>query len=131
MGPRDVACRFLSLIIFDHVERTQAGERIIPVGFSIGAAVAAYLGRHRPVAGLILVHALQLARSRGSRSLLVGSFREQRPRARPAAARRITAVVEGDDIAMRKERMQAEGRATISLRSVRPSSERAMSLAQS
>src|SRR5271167_4479295 len=44
-----------SLIIFDHLERTQAGERIIPVGFSIGAAVAAYLGRHRPVAGLILV----------------------------------------------------------------------------
>jgi len=44
-----------SLIIFDHLVRTQAGERIIPVGFSIGAAVAAYLGRHRPVAGLILV----------------------------------------------------------------------------
>ena len=43
------------LIIFDHLVRTQAGERIIPVGFSIGAAVAAYLGRHRPVAGLILV----------------------------------------------------------------------------
>src|SRR5271166_4940706 len=44
-----------SLIIFDQLVRTQAGERIIPVGFSIGAAVAAYLGRHRPVAGLILV----------------------------------------------------------------------------
>ena len=27
----------------------------LPVGFSIGAAVAAYLARHRPVAGLILV----------------------------------------------------------------------------
>jgi hypothetical protein len=36
--------------------------------------------------------------------------REQRLCARPAAARRITAVVEHDDIAMRKERMQAEGR---------------------
>src|SRR5208337_2856568 len=44
-----------SLIIFDHLVRTQAGERVIPVGFSIGAAVAAYLGRHRPVAGLMLV----------------------------------------------------------------------------
>ncbi|HKN29926.1 MAG TPA: alpha/beta hydrolase [Roseiarcus sp.] len=44
-----------SLIIFDHLLRTQAGEPILPVGFSIGAAVAAYLVRHRPVAGLILV----------------------------------------------------------------------------
>ena len=34
-----------SLIIFDHLLRTKAGERIIPVGFSIGAAVAAYLAR--------------------------------------------------------------------------------------
>src|SRR5208282_6768805 len=33
-----------SLMIFDHLVRTQAGERIIPVGFSIGAAVAAYSG---------------------------------------------------------------------------------------
>ncbi len=44
-----------SLMIFDQLVRIQAGERIIPVGFSIGAAVAAYLARHRPVAGLILV----------------------------------------------------------------------------
>ena len=44
-----------SLIIFDHLLRPEAGERIIPVGFSIGAAVAAYLARHRPIAGLILV----------------------------------------------------------------------------
>src|SRR5208337_3509101 len=36
--------------------------------------------------------------------------REQRPRARPAAARHIAAVVEHDDIAVRKERMQREGR---------------------
>ena len=55
-----------SLMIFDHLERTQAGERVIPVGFSIGAAVAAYLGRHRPVAGLMLVTPFELARSRGS-----------------------------------------------------------------
>jgi len=44
-----------SLIILDHLERTQGGERIIPVGFSIGAAVAAYLARHRPVVGLFLI----------------------------------------------------------------------------
>ena len=44
-----------SLMIFDHLVQTQAGEPILPVGFSIGAAVAAYLARHRPVAGLILV----------------------------------------------------------------------------
>jgi pimeloyl-ACP methyl ester carboxylesterase len=44
-----------SLMIYDHLVQTQAGETILPVGFSIGAAVAAYLGRHRPVAGLILV----------------------------------------------------------------------------
>src|SRR5208337_797844 len=44
-----------SLTIFDHLLRTQAGEPILPVGFSIGAPVAAYLARHRPVGGLILV----------------------------------------------------------------------------
>ena len=35
----------------------RADELILPVGISIGAAVAAYLARHRPVAGLILVTA--------------------------------------------------------------------------
>ena len=44
-----------SVIIFDRLLQTQAGERIIPIGFSIGAAVAAYLARHRPVTGMILV----------------------------------------------------------------------------
>ena len=44
-----------SLMIYDHLLQTRAGEPILPVGFSIGAAVAAYLARHRPVAGLILV----------------------------------------------------------------------------
>ncbi len=44
-----------SLTIFDYLPRTQAGEPVLPIGFSIGAAVAAYLARHRPVAGLILV----------------------------------------------------------------------------
>ena len=53
--PSAQALFFDSLTIFDHLLRTQAGEPILPVGFSIGAAVAAYLARHRPVAGLILV----------------------------------------------------------------------------
>ena len=44
-----------SLKIYDHLLQTRAGGTILPVGFSIGAAVAAYLARHRPVAGLILV----------------------------------------------------------------------------
>ena len=44
-----------SLKIYDHLLQTKASEIILPVGFSIGAAVAAYLARHRPVAGLILV----------------------------------------------------------------------------
>ena len=44
-----------SLVIFDHLRQTQADEPIIAVGFSIGSAVTAYLARHRPVVGLILV----------------------------------------------------------------------------
>ena len=43
------------LMIYDHLLQTQGGETIVPVGFSIGAAVAAYLARHRSLAGLILV----------------------------------------------------------------------------
>jgi len=42
-------------VIFDHLQQTQASEPIIAIGFSIGSGVAAYLARHRPVAGLILV----------------------------------------------------------------------------
>ena len=37
-----------SLMIYDHLLQTLAGEPILPVGLSIGAAVAAYLARHRP-----------------------------------------------------------------------------------
>ena len=44
-----------SLTIYDHIRSSEAGGPILAVGFSIGAAVAAYLARHRPVAGLILV----------------------------------------------------------------------------
>jgi hypothetical protein len=44
-----------SLVIFDHRTRLSVGGCVLPVGFSIGAAVAAYLARHRSVAGLILV----------------------------------------------------------------------------
>src|SRR5271165_4846449 len=35
-----------SLMIYDHLLRSRTGETIFPVGFSIGAAVAAYLARH-------------------------------------------------------------------------------------
>jgi pimeloyl-ACP methyl ester carboxylesterase len=44
-----------SLVIFDHLRQAQASQPIIAVGFSIGSAAAAYLARHRPAAGLILV----------------------------------------------------------------------------
>ncbi len=44
-----------SLAIFDHLQQSHAEEHIVAVGFSIGSAVAAYLARHRPVIGLILV----------------------------------------------------------------------------
>ena len=44
-----------SLAIFDHLHQSRAGEHIVAVGFSIGSGVGAYLARHRPVVGLILV----------------------------------------------------------------------------
>jgi uncharacterized protein len=44
-----------SLVIFDDLLQAGARERVITIGFSIGAGVAAYLAAHRPVAGLILV----------------------------------------------------------------------------
>ena len=44
-----------SLAIFDFLRQEQIEESIVAVGFSIGSGVAAYLTRHRPVAGLILV----------------------------------------------------------------------------
>jgi pimeloyl-ACP methyl ester carboxylesterase len=44
-----------SLLIFDHVQQAHARERVVAIGFSIGSGAAAYLARHRPTAGLILV----------------------------------------------------------------------------
>ena len=44
-----------SVLIFDHLWRAHARERVVAIGFSIGSGVAAYLARHRPAAGLILV----------------------------------------------------------------------------
>ena len=42
-------------MVFDHLRQAQATQPIITVGFSIGSGVAAYVARHRPVEGLILV----------------------------------------------------------------------------
>jgi pimeloyl-ACP methyl ester carboxylesterase len=44
-----------SLVILDHLRQALASQPIIAIGFSIGSGVAAYLARHRSVAGLILV----------------------------------------------------------------------------
>ena len=44
-----------SLAIFDSLRQGRIEEPIVAVGFSIGSGVAAYLARHRPVAGLVLV----------------------------------------------------------------------------
>jgi pimeloyl-ACP methyl ester carboxylesterase len=44
-----------SLVVFDYLRQAFAHERIVLVGLSIRSGVAAYLARHRPVAGLILV----------------------------------------------------------------------------
>jgi uncharacterized protein len=45
-----------SVLAFDRLQQAHARERgVVAVGFSIGAGAAAYLARHRPVAGLVLV----------------------------------------------------------------------------
>jgi pimeloyl-ACP methyl ester carboxylesterase len=44
-----------SLMIFDRLQQARASQDIIAAGFSLGTAIAAYLARHRPVTGLILV----------------------------------------------------------------------------
>ena len=44
-----------SIAVFDHLAREPGARPVIAVGVSIGSPVAAYLARHRPVAGLILI----------------------------------------------------------------------------
>jgi uncharacterized protein len=44
-----------SVLVFDRLQQVDAGVPVVAVGFSIGSGVAAYLARHRPVAGLVLV----------------------------------------------------------------------------
>jgi dienelactone hydrolase len=44
-----------SVVIFDHLQQALARQPVIAVGLSVGSGVAAYLARHRPAAGLILV----------------------------------------------------------------------------
>ena len=44
-----------SVIVFDHLARELGARPVIAVGVSIGSPVAAYLARHRSLAGLILV----------------------------------------------------------------------------
>jgi pimeloyl-ACP methyl ester carboxylesterase len=44
-----------ALEIFDALQEQLPAKRIIGIGFSIGSPVAAYLARHRPVSGVILV----------------------------------------------------------------------------
>lgn len=44
-----------ALTVHDHVVKTVTPKRTVAVGISIGAGIAAYLARHRNLAGLILV----------------------------------------------------------------------------
>jgi uncharacterized protein len=44
-----------SITVFDHLEREVGARPVIAVGVSIGSPVAAYLARHRPVSGLVLI----------------------------------------------------------------------------
>jgi uncharacterized protein len=44
-----------SVVVFDRVQQANAREGVVAVGFSIGSGVAAYVARHRPAAGLVLV----------------------------------------------------------------------------
>ena len=45
-----------SVVVFDRLPQEHAsGRGVVAVGFSIGAGMAAYLARHRPAAGLVLV----------------------------------------------------------------------------
>lgn len=43
------------LLIYDHIRLTRDPDRIIAVGLSLGAGVAAHLAAHRPLQGMIMV----------------------------------------------------------------------------
>ena len=49
------SCSRNSVVILDTLQAGTPPERVVAVGFSLGSAVAAYVARHRPVAGLIMV----------------------------------------------------------------------------
>ncbi len=53
--PSAQALRIDSLAVFDHLRQPSTPGPTVAVGFSIGAGVAAYLARHRPLVGTILV----------------------------------------------------------------------------
>jgi pimeloyl-ACP methyl ester carboxylesterase len=44
-----------SVLVFERLRLVDGTAPVVAVGFSIGSAAAAYLARHRPVAGLVLV----------------------------------------------------------------------------
>ena len=45
-----------SVLVFDRLQQEHAsGRGVVAVGFSVGSGVAAYVARHRPAAGLVLV----------------------------------------------------------------------------
>jgi pimeloyl-ACP methyl ester carboxylesterase len=52
--PRAAALLEDALVVFDHLQQERP-RPVIAVGFSIGSGVAAYLARHRPLVGQILV----------------------------------------------------------------------------
>ena len=44
-----------SLVIFDHLQKELGPRQVVAVGVSVGSPVAAYLAKHRSLAGLVLV----------------------------------------------------------------------------
>ncbi len=53
--PSAVALLADGLLIYDHIRRTRDPDRVIAVGLSLGAGVAAHLAAHRPLQGVIMV----------------------------------------------------------------------------
>ena len=108
-----------SLVIYDHLVQTQAGETILPVGFSIGAAVAAYLARHRPVAGLILVTPFDSLEAMARDLYLVGSRRAAtaQPHAHHRVRPRLARAHRPDHSGARRHRAEHDGARLCALRS--------------